>query len=292
VNGLASNDHRFEALSATICESMESDAIALWMCRGRVLVWSVTMRSEHGIAVFGAVSIGALRAAELDDFGMPGIGWIYEWFRDGVLQEDDEVAVLHGPPELDFMPLTGAVANVRATIADAMLRGAITRDCAEEAIHYKERIWETLASEVMKRTPRDLPEGLAAPCDGIDSSIRSGAMPRPFFEWRWTRCRIRSVALSKSVFEKESWCGWSPIQGPWFELGIEAFLEPQFGPATWLSLAPGRLGHAPERPLGRCWRTWPALTVEAWPQNCRRTTSLASSLPTKLATLHSGHQDW
>ena len=39
----------------------------------------------QGIHVFGAASIGALRAAELDAFGMRGIGRIYEDFRDGVL---------------------------------------------------------------------------------------------------------------------------------------------------------------------------------------------------------------
>src|SRR5690348_17507358 len=41
-----------------------------------------------GIHVFGAASIGALRAAELDSFGMRGVGRIYEDFRDGVLQDD------------------------------------------------------------------------------------------------------------------------------------------------------------------------------------------------------------
>ena len=55
---------------------------------------------QAGIHVYGAASIGALRAAELDAFGMRGIGRIYEDFREGVLEDDDEVAVLHGPEEL------------------------------------------------------------------------------------------------------------------------------------------------------------------------------------------------
>ena len=54
------------------------------------ILWAMT----QGIHVFGAASIGALRAAELDVFGMKGIGRIYEDFRDGVLLDDDEVAVL------------------------------------------------------------------------------------------------------------------------------------------------------------------------------------------------------
>ena len=43
--------------------------------------------------------MGALRAAELHAFGMRGVGRIFEAFRDGELEDDDEVAVVHGPAE-------------------------------------------------------------------------------------------------------------------------------------------------------------------------------------------------
>src|SRR5882672_7236778 len=72
-----------------------------------------------GIHVYGAASIGALRAVELAPFGMRGIGRVYEDFRDGVLQDDDEVAVLHGPAELGYPPVTEAMVNIRATLAAA-----------------------------------------------------------------------------------------------------------------------------------------------------------------------------
>src|SRR5690349_12805349 len=52
------------------------------------ILWAMA----QGIHVFGAGSIGALRAAELDAFGMRGIGQIYEMYRDGVLEDDEEVA--------------------------------------------------------------------------------------------------------------------------------------------------------------------------------------------------------
>ena len=39
---------------------------------------------SEGVPVFGAASMGALRAAELHEFGMRGIGRIFEAFRDGV----------------------------------------------------------------------------------------------------------------------------------------------------------------------------------------------------------------
>src|SRR5690606_7891959 len=57
------------------------------------LLWALS----QAIPVYGAASMGALRAAELDVHGMIGVGVVYELFRRGELEEDDEVAVVHGP---------------------------------------------------------------------------------------------------------------------------------------------------------------------------------------------------
>ena len=43
-------------------------------------------------------SLGALRAAELDRFGMEGVGEIYAHYRDGRLTSDAEVALMHLSP--------------------------------------------------------------------------------------------------------------------------------------------------------------------------------------------------
>lgn len=48
-----------------------------------------------GVTVIGAASIGALRAAELEPFGMLGVGKVFEWYRDEVFTQDDAVAVAH-----------------------------------------------------------------------------------------------------------------------------------------------------------------------------------------------------
>ncbi len=53
------------------------------------ILWAMSC----GIHVFGAGSMGALRAAELYPFGMRGVGEIFASFRDGILEDDDEVAV-------------------------------------------------------------------------------------------------------------------------------------------------------------------------------------------------------
>ncbi len=66
------------------------------------ILWAM----DQGIHVYGGASIGALRAAELADFGMTGIGQVYEQYRAGRLTDDDEVAVLHGPEEVGYVQVT------------------------------------------------------------------------------------------------------------------------------------------------------------------------------------------
>src|SRR5438270_1838145 len=115
-------------------------------------VWhkEVLWAMAEGIHVFGAASTGALRAAELDAFGMRGIGRIYEAYRDGIIEDDDEVAVLHGPEELGYPPLTEAMINIRATLAEAVRSGVVDPDLAErltdiaKALFYKERTYEAV----------------------------------------------------------------------------------------------------------------------------------------------------
>ena len=115
-------------------------------------VWhkEILFAMAQGIHVFGAASIGALRAAELDAFGMRGIGDIYQDFRDGVLEDDDEVAVLHGPAELGYPPVTEAMVNIRATLAAASRDGIISPLVASrltaiaKTLFYKERTYRAM----------------------------------------------------------------------------------------------------------------------------------------------------
>src|ERR671931_2340130 len=44
---------------------------------------------KEGIVLAGAASLGALRAVELEKFGMVGIGRIFQLFKDGRLRADD-----------------------------------------------------------------------------------------------------------------------------------------------------------------------------------------------------------
>ncbi|MFE7117264.1 TfuA-like protein [Streptomyces sp. NPDC057654] len=78
---------------------------------------------DSGVRVLGTASMGALRAAELAPYGMIGIGRIYEDFRTGALEADDEVAVLHTP---DGRALTEALVNLRTAIRRAAASDRIT----------------------------------------------------------------------------------------------------------------------------------------------------------------------
>lgn len=104
----------------------------------------------EGVTVLGAASMGALRAAELAPFGMIGVGQIYEAYARGYLVGDDEVAVLHGPAELDWAPLTEPLVNVRATILRAVRDLVIDVATARLALRaaaqlfYKQRTWPAI----------------------------------------------------------------------------------------------------------------------------------------------------
>ena len=106
---------------------------------------------EQGVAVIGGASMGALRAAELHTLGMLGVGRIFEAFAAGRLVGDDEVALLHGPQEMHWAPLTLPLVNVRATLAravrEAVLGVATARRLRERAagLFFQDRTWRTLA---------------------------------------------------------------------------------------------------------------------------------------------------
>jgi hypothetical protein len=83
--------------------------------RHKEILWAMS----RGIHVFGSASIGALRAAELAAFGMEGVGTIFELYRDGMLEDDDEVAIAHGPAEVGFLAGSEAMVNIRQTLRKA-----------------------------------------------------------------------------------------------------------------------------------------------------------------------------
>lgn len=120
-------------------------------------VWhkEILVALSSGVAVHGAASMGALRAAELDRFGMVGHGTVYEWFRDGVLSADDEVAVAHASADEGYRSLSVALVDLRdlyarardAGVIDAALHDRLV--AAARALPYPERHHRRVAAEVV-----------------------------------------------------------------------------------------------------------------------------------------------
>ena len=110
-------------------------------------VWhkEILFALAEGVQVYGAASMGALRAAECAAFGMVGVGRVFEAYQSGDLVDDAAVAVLHAPADLGSLPLTEPLVTVTAT-ADALLAAAlITPDeqatvvAAAQRLFFKDR---------------------------------------------------------------------------------------------------------------------------------------------------------
>jgi hypothetical protein len=109
----------------------------------------------NGVHIFGAASMGALRAAECAAYGMIGIGKIFEGYASGELEDDADVAQAHGPAELGFVPLNEPLVNVRATLERCHQISEITNaECdlllaAAKDIFFKERTYKRIVQQAI-----------------------------------------------------------------------------------------------------------------------------------------------
>jgi hypothetical protein len=161
---LAEKDARAELDAVYVPPAAAGDVYRLWRRRPRAIgiidgyfdrvpaVWhkEILWMMEHGVHVFGGAGLGALRAAELDSFGMHGAGWVYQAFRDGTGDRDDEVAVRHATAGDGYRPLSEAMVNIRQTLLAAEQQGVVsaaTRGilvAAGTALFYQDRTWPEL----------------------------------------------------------------------------------------------------------------------------------------------------
>ncbi len=110
---------------------------------------------REGVIVVGGGSIGALRAAELCELGMIGVGDIFRMFKNGELDSDDEVAVIINPETLEA--ISEPLVNIRATISAMVKKGILEAELGKELIrlakglHYSRRSYENLVAEAVER---------------------------------------------------------------------------------------------------------------------------------------------
>ena len=105
------------------------------------------------IPMFGASSMGALRAAECWPYGFTPLGIIARWYIREVIDGDDEVAVLTHPQTQ--AAITVPSVNVRYVAMLARRRGVLSRDeeralvSKARSVFYMDRSWE----DVLEMTP-------------------------------------------------------------------------------------------------------------------------------------------
>lgn len=110
-------------------------------------VWhkEILIALDYGIEVFGASSMGAIRAAELDSYGMQGFGVVYSLYKNGEVDGDDEVAIAFSAyNNQQTVPLI----NIRKTLEKLNIESKKTILATIKKIFYAERTWEKIAEVV------------------------------------------------------------------------------------------------------------------------------------------------
>jgi len=126
---------------------------------------------ENGVTVAGSSSMGALRAAELWQFGMRGVGEVFRLYRDGVVTGDDEVAIVHGEADTGHGALSEPLVNIRVALRESAAVGVVTAEEAAallemaRAIPFRSRSYRALG--LAARTWR-APDGSAVPMPAVE----------------------------------------------------------------------------------------------------------------------------
>jgi hypothetical protein len=103
---------------------------------------------RDGRHIIGGSSMGALRAAEMDVYGMEGVGRIYAWYRRGIITRDDDVALMFGSCDVgSYRAVTVPMVNVVWAMSEfkrlnLMPSGSRRRVTATaRRIHWASRNW-------------------------------------------------------------------------------------------------------------------------------------------------------
>lgn len=115
---------------------------------------------QMGVRVIGASSMGALRAAEMDVYGMEGVGEIYSAYKSGEIVADDEVALVFDPVTLE--PLSEPLVNIRHNLRLAVNEGFIDEKSAADLLeiararYFPSRSYENLMRDARGRVPEEM----------------------------------------------------------------------------------------------------------------------------------------
>ena len=112
---------------------------------------------NKNIKLFGAASLGALRAVELEKFGMIGIGKIFELYKKGKLTADDEVAVtfVEGEHQLQSEAMIDIRFNLFLAYRMGIINGITKKTIAKVAksIYFPYRNYTDILDQTEKQYP-------------------------------------------------------------------------------------------------------------------------------------------
>jgi len=106
--------------------------------------------------------MGALRAAEMNHYGMIGVGRVFEMYASGEIQGDDEVALVFDPETME--PLSEPLVNMRffldQAVADRAMDPSQRTKVLEKlrSVYYPRRTkrsFESMAAEVLDESGRE-----------------------------------------------------------------------------------------------------------------------------------------
>lgn len=115
------------------------------------------LATRKNIELIGASSLGALRAVELEKFGMKGIGKIFQLYKNGIITADDEVAVTFVRDKNILQ--SEAMIDIRFNLFLAYKRGIIRRESkimlakVAKNIYFPYRNYEDIIKLTQQRFP-------------------------------------------------------------------------------------------------------------------------------------------
>jgi hypothetical protein len=115
------------------------------------------LATRKNIELIGASSLGALRAVELEKFGMKGIGKIFQLFKNGILDADDEVAVTFVRDKNILQ--SEALIDIRFNLFLAYKKGIITNQTKKRSVKITKNIYFPFSNsdEIIRLTQEQFP---------------------------------------------------------------------------------------------------------------------------------------
>jgi hypothetical protein len=132
---------RYRPATIVLADDCSGRSSAVWHSE---ILWVLS----QGIRVIGTAA-GAIRAYELEDWGMQGRGEVFRLFKEGYLEDDDEVlALFQEEAGGGCRYLTEPLVNLRATLARAREQGVLTAAEEEASVAaIKEMFWRERSLE-------------------------------------------------------------------------------------------------------------------------------------------------